>query len=102
MDKQEHGRRLKAAIAARGLDRQTVADAVQVGVRTVTNWTTGATWPSERERVSLRRLLGEYDAAGDAVELAVRGSALLGWRQDAVLSVYKRHMHEQAAEEAAG
>ena len=50
MDKQEHGTALKAAMARQGLDRQVVADAAGVGVRTVTNWTTGATLPSARER----------------------------------------------------
>lgn len=104
MDKAEHGRRLRAAMASHaGGNRTTVADAVGVGVRTVTNWTSGKTMPSERERVLLRRLLGPYDQAGDPVELAVRSSELIEWRQDAVVSTYKRHLHEQRqGEERAG
>ena len=102
MEKAEHGTRLKTAMAAKGLDRVTVADYVGVGVRTVTNWTTGKTLPSDRERARLRGLLGPYDQAGDPVELAVRGSELIEWRQDAVISTYKRHLHEQHGEERAG
>ena len=96
MDKAEHGRRLAAAMGSQRKGRQEVADWAGVKVRTVTNWSTGATMPSAPERDALRRLLGPYDVEGDAVEVAVRSSDLIEWRQDAVLSVYKRHMHEQA------
>lgn len=102
MDKQEHGRRLKSAMASRRYDRQVIADATGVQPRTVTNWTSGATMPSSTERAALRALLGEYDALGDQVEVAVRSSELHEWRQDAVLSFYKRNLHEQRGEEAAG
>ncbi len=97
MDKREHGRRLKAAMASRGLDRQAISDATGYEVRTVTNWRTGKTMPSAKERETLRRLLGPYDAEGDPVETAVRSSALEEWRQDAVLSFYKRNLAEQRA-----
>lgn len=100
MDKQQHGLRLKAAMAAKGKDRTAVADYVDVKVRTVTNWTSGATMPSDRERAALRRLLGPYDDPGDPVEVAVRQSELHEWRQDAVLSTYKRNLHEQRGEVA--
>lgn len=99
MDKREHGRRLKSAMAGRRLDRTAIAEATGVKVRTVTNWTSGATMPSEAEKAIIRELLGEYDAAGDEVELAVRASELHEWRQDAVLSFYKRNLFEQRAEE---
>lgn len=98
MDKQEHGQRLKRAMAGQGLDRRVLADAAGVAPRTVTNWTTGKTMPSPVEREVLRRLLGAYDHPGDAVEAAIRGSTLDEWRQDAVLSFYKRNLHEQRAE----
>lgn len=101
MDKKEHGRLLAQAMATKGMGRQVVADATGVRVRTVTNWTSGATMPSEIERLSLRRLLGDdYDRPGDAVERAVRASSLQEWRKDAVLSFYKRNLHEQDAEAA--
>lgn len=100
MDKQEHGKRLAAAMAARSLDRQAIADATGRGVRTVTNWTSGAHMPSDMERAVLRRLLGDYDNPGDPVEVAVRQSGLHEWRQDAVLSTYKRNLHEQRGEVA--
>lgn len=100
MDKQEHGKRLAAAMAERRFDRQVIADLTKRDVRTVTNWTRGHTMPSAAERVILRKALGDYDAAGDRVELAVRASGLHEWRQDAVLSEYKRHLHQQRAEAA--
>lgn len=87
-------------MAAKRYDRQVIADATGVNPRTVTNWTSGATMPSGVEREALRRLLGEYDSQGDPVEVAVRGSELAEWRQDLVLSHYKRNLHEQRAEAA--
>lgn len=101
MDKAEHGRRLKAAMQQQGHDREDVAAWVDVGARTITNWTGGKTWPDPRQRGILRQMLGPYDAEGDAVETAVRSSELVEWRQDAVLSVYKRNLYEQR-EGAAG
>lgn len=100
MDKAEHGAKLRTAMAAKGLDRSTVADAVGVNVRTVTNWTSGQTMPSERERAALARLLGDYAHAGDPVEVAIRSSELVGWRQNAVISEYQRHQFEQQREAA--
>lgn len=100
MDKRTHGLRLKAAMAANGIGRQAIAEATAVKVRTVTNWTSGATMPTERELVTLRKLLGPYDSMGDPVEVAIRASDLDEWRQDAVLSFYKRNLHEQRAEAA--
>lgn len=98
--KRRHGEQLARAMSLAGVGNQTVADATGSSVRTVTNWKTGRTMPSERERDVLRRLLGPYDLPGDPVEIAVRGSELSEWRQDAVLSFYKRNLHEQRAEEA--
>ena len=101
MDKAEHGRRLKVAMSRAAKDRQAIADALGVGPRTVTNWTSGATMPTPAQRDILRRILGRYDDEGDPVEVAVRGSELVEWRQDAVVSFYKRNLHEQR-EEATG
>lgn len=98
MDKAEHGSRLKAAIAGKRLGREVVADWVGVKARTVTNWTSGATMPSDRERVMLRNLLGDYDNPGDPVEVAIRSSRLTEDRQYAVLGVYKRQLREQDEE----
>ena len=85
-------------MARRGLKRADVAGYVEVATRTVTNWTTGQTMPSAIERERLRDLLGDYDAIGDPVEVAIRQSELHEWRQDAVLSEYKRHLYQQRAE----
>ena len=101
MDKAEHGRRLKAAMSRAGKDRQFVSDALNVGPRTVTNWTSGTTMPTPAQRDVLRKVLGRYDDEGDPVEVAVRGSELVEWRQDTVIGFYKRNLHEQR-EEATG
>lgn len=89
---------LKTAMSVKGIDRQAVADAAGVNARTVTNWTSGATMPSAREREVLHRILGEYDRGGDPVEAAIRNSELTEWRQAAVLSEYQRHLYEQRAQ----
>ena len=75
--------------------RTAIADMAGVNPRTVTNWTSGRTMPSEQERVLLRRVLGNYDDPGDPVEAAVRGSRLTDDRQYVVLGVYKRELREQ-------
>lgn len=100
MDKSGHGKRLKQAMTDRGISRNTLADVLGVDVKTVTNWRSGTTMPSETYRALLRQVFGPYDAAGDQVEVAVRSSELVEWRQDAVLSVYKRNLHEQRNEVA--
>lgn len=102
MDKREHGLRLKAAMAAQGFGRQTVADAAKVQPRTVTNWTSGQTMPSDAERARLRAMFPGYDSQGDPVEAALDQSELHEWRRDAVKSTYKRHLHEQRGEEVRG
>lgn len=98
MEKVEHGLRLKAAMARKRLGREAIADATRVKPRTVTNWTSGATMPSDTERAALRRLLGDYDDPGDPVEIAVRGSRLTEDRQYVVLGVYKRELRQQDEE----
>lgn len=95
MDKQEHGRRLKGAMSLRSLGREAISDATGVSARTVTNWTRGATMPSEGERAVLRALLGAYDTEGDPVEAAVRSSRLTEDRQYGVIGYYKRQLREQ-------
>lgn len=99
MEKQEHGTRLKVAMGQRGLSRKDVADATDVSARTVTNWTTGATMPSETEKAVLRRLLGHYDAAGDPVIVAIDQSDLAGFRKTKVKGFYEEQLYDQAREE---
>lgn len=100
MDKAEHGPLLKAAMARHSYSRADVANELGVKVRTVTNWTSGATMPDAGDLERLRRMLGPYDAAGDPVEVAIANSELVDWRQDAVRSVYRRNLHEQRGEAA--
>ena len=98
MEKAEHGKRLREAMTSRDIDNKALAEALEVNGKTVTNWRSGTTMPSSTDRANLRRILGAYDAEGDPVEVAVRGSELIDWRQDLVLSTYRRNLHEQRAE----
>lgn len=99
-EKQAHGRRLVLAMARKPISNQALADALSVDPKTVGNWRNGRTMPSADQLVRLGQILGPYNLEGDPVELAVRQSALHEWRQDAVLSTYKKHLHEQRAEQA--
>lgn len=96
MDKAEHGSRLKVAMARKGLDRKAVGDVVNVNPRTVTNWTTGQTMPSARERAALRDLMPGYDDVGDPVEVAIMNSELTEDRRFSLVGTYKRMLREQA------
>lgn len=102
MEKDEHAAALRQAMAEQAITPQALADLTGASYRTVGNWTSRSkpTMPRPEDRARLRRLLGNYDAAGDPVERAVRRSELAEWRQDAVLSAYKRNLHEQRAEQA--
>ena len=102
MDKQEHGRRLKSAMGLRGLSRDSIADVTGASARTVTNWTRGATMPSDGDRALLRAVLGSYDTEGDPVEAAVRASRLTEDRQYGVIGYYKRQLREQDDEAERG
>lgn len=96
--RQEHADLLRKAIDEAGPGaRQRVADVTGRSYRTVGNWAARAkpTMPSARERSLIRNVLGHYDAVGDRVERALRQSDLDEWRQDEVLSVYKRNLQEQ-------
>lgn len=101
-EKKQHAAALRKAMSAQRADQRTVAAAVNRSKRTVGNWTseTKPTVPTEAERVILRRLLGPYDTAGDAVEVALAMSELTEDRRYLVLSTYKRLLREQAVEEA--
>lgn len=96
MDKATHGLRLKAAMANAGMSRKDVAELVGVNERTVTNWTSGTTWPDDIDRANLRKKFPNYDDPGDAVEVAVRASELTEDRQYVVIATYKRLIREQA------
>lgn len=95
MDKAEHGARLRAAMGARKVDRQGVVDATGRSKRTVTNWTTGTTMPTEFERGVLRQLFPGYDDPGDPVEVAIMQSKLTEDRQYMLVGTYKRMLREQ-------
>lgn len=96
MDKAEHGVRLKTAMASRGKGRDDVALFAGVHARTVTNWTSGVTLPSDSQRAALRRLFPGYDDPGDPVEVAIMSSTKLTEdRRYALVGTYKRLLREQ-------
>jgi hypothetical protein len=99
MEKREHGKRLASAMARKQVGREALADLVEKKPRTITNWTSGTTMPDDIDREKLRNFFPGYDAEGDPVEVAIRSSDLQDWRQDAVLSFYKRNLHEQRSEQ---
>lgn len=96
MEKKEHGAKLKTALAARGWERKDLVAAVNVSLRTVTNWTTGANLPNDNDRQVLRKLFPGYDDPGDAVEVAIMSSHLTEDRKYALIGNYKRLLREQA------
>lgn len=100
-EKRDHGLRLKVAMSRARVDRQRVADETGVQPRTVTNWTSGKTMPSEAEKVALRGLFGDYDNVGDPVIVAIDQSELHDWRRDRVKSEYRRQLQDQRREETA-
>lgn len=90
---------LKAQRRLQGYKTQDdLARAVGVSERAIRYYESGKT-PDPGVRAAIEQVLGEF-AEGDPVEAAVRGSELHDWRQDDVLSTYKRHLHEQRREEA--
>lgn len=97
-EKAEHGRKLVAAMAARGVKPPDLAIALGVSQRTVGNWRNGKTMPNETDLNRLERVLGAYNASGDPVEVAIKRSELAQWRQTDVISRYQRHLDEQRKE----
>ncbi len=100
MDDEEFGRQLRAARKRAGYrTQQSLGDVVGVSGRMIRNYEAGKHLePSMRLR--LAKVLGEFAVEGEPVEVAVRSSALVKWRQDAVLTEYERHKYEQGREAA--
>lgn len=95
------GQRLRAARTRAGFKTQeALGDFVGVSGRTIRNYESGKTQPDAAMLTKLVAVLGNFDAAGDPVEVAVRQSRLVEWRQDDTIAHYKRHLYEQAREEA--
>jgi transcriptional regulator with XRE-family HTH domain len=97
--KAAHGRRLTVAMARKPIDRERLAEALDVDRKTVTNWRTGKTMPSAADLLRLERILGPYNAEGDPVEVALLESGLTEDRKYDVIGYYKRQMREQAESE---
>lgn len=95
------GERLALARRVAGYrSQQALADKIGVSSRTIRNYERGSTQPDAATLEQLREVLGQFDAQGDAVEVAVRQSELVKWRQDAVISEYEKHRYEQGREVA--
>lgn len=96
MDEPTFGERLAAARRLKGFRTQeALADLIGVSSRTIRNYETGKTKPDAGTLEALQKALGAFDRSGDPVEVAVRQSQLIEWRQDAVVSFYKRNLAEQ-------
>lgn len=96
------GQRLQAARKRAGYrSQEALADLIGVSSRTIRNYELDKTSPDLVTLEELTRVLGDFTSGGDPVEIAVRGSRLVEWRQDAVVSVYKQHLYEQGREERA-
>lgn len=95
MDGGDFGRRLQAARKNKGFRTQeALGDAVGVSGRMVRHYEAGRMPPPD-VLARLRETLGDFDAAGDPVETAIRMSELDDWRQDTVVGFYKKHLQEQ-------
>lgn len=90
------GTRLQIARKRAGFrTQQALADLLGISGRTIRNYELGKTRPDAATLDALRKTLGEFDAEGDAVEVAVRNSRLTEDRQYVVLGTYKRQLREQ-------
>lgn len=95
MDDVEYGQRLQVARKAKGLTQTALGDLIGRGSSMIRAYETGKVAVDPALRAELRRHLGSFDEEGDAVELAVRQSRLIGWRQSDVITTYQRHLFEQ-------
>lgn len=103
MEKDEHAALLRQAMSELNVSRQEIADATGSSYRTVGNWISRKTptMPGDSDRAMLRKVLGPYDQAGDAVEKAIHRSELTEDRQYEVIGFYKRKVREQREEAGA-
>lgn len=93
------GARLQAARKRAGFKTQAqLGDLVGRDAKSIRNYETNKHRPPPDVLDALRNALGAFDAEGDPVEVALRQSELIKWRQDEVLSVYERNLHEQRKE----
>lgn len=91
-----YGTRLAAARKRAGYrSQQALGDVVNLSGRQIRNYENDVQLPPHEMRETLRGLLGNFDAEGDAVMVAIANSELDDWRQDEVRSVYRRNLAEQ-------
>lgn len=98
------GERIRRLREQRRWSQQQLGDLLGVSTKSVSNWERGRNIP-RNSMGALSELFGvdiEAPAAGpaDPVEVALRQSELREWRQDRVLSEYKRNLYEQRTEAA--
>lgn len=96
---QTYGQRLQIARKRAGYKtQQALGDRIGFRARTVRYWEADAHQPDAATKELLREVLGNFDAEGDPVEVAIRQSELVKWRQDAVITEYGRQRYEQRRE----
>jgi transcriptional regulator with XRE-family HTH domain len=95
------GQRIKRMREERHWSQEVLADYLGVSARAVGNWENDKNQPRSRLG-ALEKVFKESleDRSGDPVEAAIRATELTEWRQDAVLSFYKRNLYEQREEQA--
>lgn len=98
------GERIRRLRESRRWTQDHMAELLAVSAKTVSNWESGRNSP-RNSMGALRELFGDAldggapaEETGDAVEVAIKQSELIDWRQDEVRSVYRRNLHEQRGE----
>lgn len=95
MDDVEYGERLQVARKAKGWTQAELGDVIGRSSRMVREYETGRRPVETALRDEIRRHLGDFDAEGDPVELAVKRTRLVEWRKSDVITTYQRHLFEQ-------
>ena len=95
MDDAEYGERLEVARKAKGWNQTQLGMVIGRSARMVREYEKGRRRVEPALRELIRAELGDFDAEGDPVEIAVRRSRLIEWRQGDVITTYQRHLFEQ-------
>lgn len=95
MDDAEYGERLKVARKAKGWTQRDLGDLINRSSRMIRDYENGSRAVEPPLRAEIRRHLGDFDAEGDPVELAVKRTRLVEWRKSDVITTYQRHLFEQ-------
>jgi transcriptional regulator with XRE-family HTH domain len=93
------GERIKRLREERRWTQKKLAAKLEVSSKTISNWERGENMPrgsiGALEKVFAETIAGTET---DPVEEAIKASPLVDWRQDLVLSAYRRNLREQDAD----